>query len=343
MDNINQRKLEHIHILCNDANADRSKFYFKGIQLKHRALPELAMDEVDASVPFMGKSLSFPLIISSMTGGDSELVRQVNKNLAIAAEATGIGLAVGSQRVMFTDPKAKESFELRKYAPNTLLFSNLGAVQLNYGFSINHCREAISAVEADGLYFHLNALQEVVQPEGNTNFSGLAQKIGAVAKQLDKPIILKEIGAGVSPDDVALAIQQGIKYIDVAGSGGVSWSRIEHQRHRDKNNDLGLMFEDWGIPTPLALQLLEPFKEQVDLIASGGIRSGIDMVKAIILGASLCSMASPFLKPAMESADKVIESILRIKSQFRTAQFLLGISKVKDLKGNPSLLLSLKE
>lgn len=340
MNDINQRKLEHIHILCNDAHADRNKAHFDTIQLKHRALPELALNEVDTSVVFMGKKLALPLIISSMTGGNDEQVRQINKNLAIAAEATGVAMAVGSQRVMFKDPKATESFQLRKYAPSALLFSNLGAVQLNYGFSIKQCNEAITVTETDALYLHLNPLQEAIQPEGETNFSRLAEKIGNIAKQLDKPVILKEIGAGFAPEDVTLAIQHGIKYIDIAGSGGTSWSRIEYQRQHDKNNDLGLIFEDWGIPTPLALQLLQTFRGQVELIASGGIRSGIDMVKAMILGASLCSLASPFLKPAMESAEKVIASILRIKNQFKTAQFLLGISQAQDLKDNHSLLIS---
>lgn len=339
-DTTNDRKIEHIRIIDADREVDRRKFFFDAVRLRHRALPELNLEEVDPSQFFMGKKLSFPLLISSMTGGDHEMVRTINQNLAHAAEATGVALGVGSQRVMFTQPAARRSFEIRPFAPNALLFANLGAVQLNYGFGSEECEDAIAAVQADALYMHLNALQEAVQPEGDTNFAGLAERIGAVAKDLDKPLILKEVGAGISREDVELVLDKGIKYIDVAGSGGTSWSRIEHHRQSQGSDDeTGLTFQDWGIPTPIALQELAPYRDRLTLVASGGIRSGLDMVKAVVLGASLCGMASPFLKPATESPRAVIDVIERLKKEFITAMFLLGAPTINDLLGNSKLLL----
>ena len=336
----NDRKLEHVRIVQEDAQVDRRRYYFDEVRLKHRALPELSLEEIDTSVEFLGKRLSFPLLISSMTGGDHELLRKINRNLAIAAEATGVAMAVGSQRVMFINPEAEDSFALRPVAPNALLFSNLGAVQLNYGFTVADCRRAVEVVGADGLYLHLNPLQEAIQPEGDTNFTGLVDKIGEVVSGLEVPVILKEVGSGFSEEDVRLAIQVGVRYIDVAGAGGTSWSRIEHHRQVEEHSrDLGLLFQDWGIPTPTALRLLQPYLEEVTLIASGGIRSGVDMVKAIILGASLCGVASPFLAPATESADAVIALVERFRREFRTAMFVLGAPDVAYLKGNQALLL----
>ena len=247
LDPTNDRKLEHINIIRDDKEIDRKKYYFDAIRLRHRALPELALNDIDTSIDFMGKKLSFPLLISSMTGGDHNSLRQINKNLAIAAEATGVAMGVGSQRVMFINQEARDSFVLRQHAPSTLLFANLGAVQLNYGFTSKHCQEAIDVVGADALCFHLNPLQEAIQPEGDTDFSNLASKIGTVAADIKKPVILKEVGAGISSQDVEKVIHHGVKYIDVAGCGGTSWSRIEyHRQDKNKVNRAGMLFQDWG-------------------------------------------------------------------------------------------------
>jgi isopentenyl-diphosphate delta-isomerase len=339
-DPTNERKLKHLRTIESDPETDRRKFYFDGIRLKHRALPELNLAEVDPSTEFMGKKLSFPLLISSMTGGNHDLVRTINQNLAIAAEKTGVAMGVGSQRVMFSQPEAKSSFEIRKFAPTTLLFANLGAVQLNYEFTLDMCEEAVAAVGADALVLHLNPLQEAVQPSGNTNFAKLSTRIINIAERLNKPVVLKEVGAGISEEDVRLVADEGIRYIDVAGAGGTSWSRIEHYSlMEEEREDLGLTFQDWGIPTPQALMALKKYRDRITLIASGGIRSGLDMAKAMILGASLCGIASPFLKPAIESPDKVVSVINTLKREFVTAMFLLGTGRVKDLIGNEELLL----
>jgi len=322
----NDRKLEHINIVNADEQVDRQKNYFDKIHLVHRALPELDLNEVDPGITFMEKQLSFPLLISSMTGGDQEIVQRINKNLALAAEQTGVALAVGSQRVMFTHPEARASFELRRYAPTALLLANLGAVQLNYGFGVGQCEQAIQALDADGIYLHLNPLQEAVQPEGDVNFSGLAEKIGRVAGKLEKPVVVKEVGAGMAAKDAALLIRHGIRYVDIAGSGGTSWSRIENSRRDPEQND------------NLGLRSMRPFISKVTLIASGGIRSGVDMAKAVILGARLCGAAKPFLQPAMQSPDAVIQAINRMRREFKTAMFLLGIRRTNELHLNDSLM-----
>jgi len=244
-------------------------------------------------------------------------------------------MGVGSQRVMFSDPAAKDSFDLRSVAPTAPLFANLGAVQLNYGMTVDQVREAIDVLKADALILHLNPLQEAVQPEGDTDFAGLLEKMELLFQTLEKPIIVKEVGAGISRADAERLIQAGAKFIDVAGAGGTSWSRIESARCDDPA--LGELFQDWGIPTPQALRDLSGL--DVTLIASGGIRTGIDMAKAMILGASLCGMARPLLTPAMESVDAVRAVIQRIKKEFTTAMFLLGCKNIEQIKGNESLLI----
>ncbi len=341
-DATNRRKIEHIDIIGSDPDVDRRMYHFDSIRLVHRALPEINFADVNPGTDLLGKHLSFPLLISSMTGGDHALIEKINRNLAAAAEETGVAMAVGSQRVMFTTPAARTSFEIRGVAPNALLFSNLGAVQLNYGFTVDTCRDAMAALDADGIFLHLNPLQEVVQPEGDTNFSGLAAKIGAVVKGVDKAVIVKEVGAGISPADAVQLLAHGVRYIDVAGAGGTSWSRIEHHRNHNRGADesIGLMFQDWGIPTPLALSLLKPYRDRLTLFGSGGLRSAVDMVKAVILGASLCGMASPFLKPARESKDAVIDAIMKLKKEFTTTMFLLGVKDIATLHGNESLILN---
>ena len=267
---------------------------------------------------------------------DQELVK-INRNLATAAEAEGIAFAVGSQRVFLSDDAARESFELRKYAPTALMLGNLGAVQLNYDVGFADCEAVLALLEADALYLHLNPLQEAVQPEGDTDFSSLRNKIAMIIKTLKQPVVVKEVGAGISPEDVEHLLGAGVKYIDIAGSGGTSWSMVEGRR--SENPDLGELFADWGIPTPVALRMMKPYRHEVKMIASGGIRNGIDMAKSIILGASLCGMARPFLNPARESSDAVRAVIRRVKREFTTAMFLLGTGCVNDLKDNEGLIL----
>ncbi len=338
MEPIHQRKLDHINIVSEDRAVDRRQYYFDRIHLTHRALPELNLAEVDPSTRFMGKALSFPLLISSMTGGADEELVKINRNLATAAEAEGVALAVGSQRVFFSNEGARESFELRSRAPTAVLLGNLGAVQFNYEMGLPDCEAAVRLLDADGLYLHLNPLQEAVQPEGDTDFSGLRNKIATLVQAFKCPVLVKEVGAGISAVDVEHLLAAGVRYVDVAGSGGTSWSMVESRRSQDPG--LGELFGDWGIPTPVALQQLKPYRHKVTLIASGGVRNGIDMAKAMVLGASMCGMARPFLNPARESAEAVRTEIRRIKREFVTAMFLLGMENIENLTGNEELLLN---
>jgi isopentenyl-diphosphate delta-isomerase len=339
-DPTNDRKIEHINAFDIDPDIERNGRYFDRIHLLHRALPELNLDEINSQVAFLGKTLGFPLLISSMTGGNHELVRTINRNLAIAAEHCQVAMAVGSQRVMFIDEKAAESFRLREFAPSTVLIGNIGAVQLNCGFGVEQCQAAVDILQADALYLHLNPLQEAIQPEGDIQFKGLGEAIAKVSSELSVPVMLKEVGSGLSPADIEIGLKAGVRFFDVAGSGGTSWSRIEHHRRKDPTDHLGQRFQDWGIPTPLSLELASPYQDRATLIASGGIRDGIDMVKSVILGASLCGVAAPLLKPAMESAESVIHEIERLRKEFVTAMFLLGAPNVASLLGNRNLILS---
>ncbi|MDG6773966.1 type 2 isopentenyl-diphosphate Delta-isomerase [Thiomicrorhabdus sp. ZW0627] len=322
MSQITQRKQDHIDAVLNDPQVERQQSEFDEIQLIHRALPELDFAAIDTQTQFLGKTISFPFMIASMTGGAAQNLQQINRHLAEAAEACQVPMAVGSQRAMILDQAARDSFELRRYAPTAPLIANIGAVQLNYGFGTDQAQQAIDILEADALYLHLNPLQELIQPEGDTNFNRLSDKIAELVDALEVPVILKEVGCGLSPADIELGLKAGIRHFDVAGRGGTSWSRIEAHRAQ---NDLGFLFQDWGLTTLQSLAGAQPYQEQADFIASGGIRNGIDMIKAVIMGGRLCSVAAPLLTPALESTQAVVAKIEQFKQEFATAQFLLGV------------------
>ena len=335
---INDRKLGHLAALARDAGIERNGSGFSELRLIHRALPEINYRDVDTRCDFLGKTLSFPLLISSMTGGSDQSIRRINRTLAAAAETCRVAMAVGSQRVMIHDQAARASFTLREYAPNAVLLGNLGAIQLNTGFTIEECREAVDILHADGLYLHLNPLQETIQPEGETEFAGLAEKIAGIRRGLDVPILLKEVGCGLSPADIALGVRAGVRIFDVAGRGGTSWSRIEYHRRSEEDDDLGLVFQDWGMTTVQSLHLARRCHRDITLIASGGIRNGIDMAKAVILGAELCGMAAPLLEAATRSEQAVVAKIRQLQREYRTAMFLLGCKSHDALRGQSSLL-----
>ena len=340
--NVSGRKREHLRAIAEDPDVERRGTDFAAMRLLHRAMPALDLDAIDTGVAFLGKRLRFPLLISSMTGGDGQEIALINRRLAEAAEATGVAMAVGSQRVMFVEPAAQASFELRQYAPETVLIANLGAVPLNAGFGAEQCARAVDVLGADGRYLHLNPLQEAVQPEGDRNFSGLGAAIARLVPQMDVPVLLKEVGAGLSEADIRRGLDAGIVHFDVAGRGGTSWSRIEYHRRASETDDLGLVFQDWGLTTVEALLGAQPVLKScgkpTTLIASGGIRSGIDMAKALILGADMCGVAAPFLSAAQESREAVIDRIEQLRRQFQTAMFLLGCADCDALKENHDLL-----
>ncbi len=332
---ITQRKQDHIDTILRDANIERHQSGFSELRLMNRGLPECNLNQINTQTTFLHKPLSFPFLIASMTGGAAQNLGRINRHLAEAAETCQVPMAVGSQRTMILDAAAKQTFELRQYAPTTPLIANLGAVQLNYGFGEDEARRAIDVLEANALYLHLNPLQETIQPEGDTNFANLAEKIHQLANKIEVPIILKEVGAGLSPKDIKLGLQAGIQYFDLAGRGGTSWSRIEAHR---ADNPLGFTFQDWGLTTLEALKMSHPHQSNAFFIASGGIRNGIDMVKAVIMGGRLCGVAAPLLVPALDSTVQVIKTIEQFKQEFTTAQFLLGIQNVDDLHMNNALI-----
>ena len=338
------RKLDHLRAILDDPEVERHRSGFDQLRLAHRALPELDLDAVDTSATFLGKPLSFPLLISSMTGGTGDEIARINHNLAKAAEETGVAMSVGSQRVMFTDPAAATSFQLRSSAPTVPLISNIGGVQLNAGLDHSHCQRAVDALQADGIYLHLNPLQEAVQVEGDRDFSGLSDRIADLATKMSVPVLLKEVGAGLSGADAEMGYAAGIRHFDVAGRGGTSWSRIEYHRRADDDDDLGLVFQDWGLTTVESLletrAVLVNKGDPTTLIASGGLRDGVDMVKSMILGADICGLAAPFLTAAQDSSAQVVRKINKLRREFQTAMFLLGCGDVISLKGNTSLIRS---
>ncbi len=330
-----QRKKEHLE-LCLDGRAvtgphgtglDRYTFL-------HNALPEVDMAEIDLSTTFLGKPLKAPLLISSMTGG-FELARRVNRNLSLAAQRLGLAMGVGSQRVALENKSVADSFEVRDLAPDVLLLANLGAVQLNYGYSIDQCRQAVRMIQADGLILHLNVLQEAVQPEGNRNFKGLAGKIGDICRQLEVPVLAKEVGSGISAG-VALRLKEvGVKAIDVAGRGGTSWYAVEAIRAARKKQPASLTFADWGIPTEEALTQVRAAVPDLEIVASGGIRNGLDIAKSIALGANIAAIGQPLLAPALESAEKVVKFLLAIIEEIRVAMLCVGAANLTALSQIP--------
>ncbi len=330
-----QRKKEHLE-LCLDTEAvsSVSGTGLEAYRFIHNALPELDIDELNLGTEFLGKSLKAPLLISSMTGG-FDVARKVNRNLAAAAQKIGIAMGVGSQRVAIEEPSAQISFQVRDVAPDILLLSNLGAVQLNYGYTVEHCRRAVSMIGADGLILHLNVLQEAIQPEGNRNFKGLGAKIGAVCRELAVPVVVKEVGNGISVDAARRLQRAGVRAIDVAGKGGTSWFAVEAQRAAKAGQHADRTFADWGIPTEEALVSVRQALPEMSLIASGGIRTGVDIAKSIALGADIAALGQPLLASALESADKVVEFLSGIIHELKVAMLCVGAANLAALRQAP--------
>lgn len=324
------RKAEHIDLAL-DPRTQGDHHYFDDWVFEPLALPEIDRAEVDLATPFLGRELSAPLLISCMTGG-TDVASRINRNLAAAAEETGIAVGVGSQRKALEDTSTTDTFRVREAAPSVPLLANLGAVQLNYGFGLDECRRAVAMIEADALVLHLNPLQEAIQPEGQCDFSDLLPRIAEVAGRLEVPLIAKEVGAGISGRVARQLAGAGVRILDTAGVGGTSWARIEAARADDA--ELGELFADWGVPTPESIRQCAAVPG-ITVIGSGGVRNGLDAAKAIALGADLVGMASPFLKAATESSRAVVERIRRTARELQIAMFCLGVTSVAELKHVP--------
>jgi isopentenyl-diphosphate Delta-isomerase len=324
------RKAEHIRLALEDRN-QFAAHAFEEWTFGHEALPELDFDAIDLSVDFLGRRLKAPLLISCMTGGTG-IAARINRNLAAAAEACGVAVGVGSQRKAIESPDQAATFEVRSVAPTIPVLANLGAIQLNYGYGIDECRRAVDMIGADALALHLNPLQEAIQPEGQCDFAGLLPKMGAVAAALPVPVIAKEVGSGISEATGRRLVEAGIRILDTAGVGGTSWARIEAQRAGDL--EIGELFAGWGISTPESIRQLRGI-DGATIIGSGGLRNGVDVAKALALGAHLGGLAQPFLEAAIDSAERVAARIDRIVRELKISMFCLGARTVADLRSTP--------
>jgi len=323
------RKLEHLRI-CIEKDVETRKAGFENFKLIHKILPENDFNEIDTKINFLGKKLDYPIIIEGMTGG-VPAAKKINRELAGIAEEFKIGFGVGSQRAAIDDVTLAETYYVRDVAPDILLISNLGAVQLNYGYGAPECKKAVEMIKADAIALHLNPLQECVQDEGNRNFSNLIEKINKVSDELKRdniPVIAKGISTGISQD---IAKRLNVAAIDTGGVGGTSWAKIEGYRENG-NPKIGELFSDWGIPTAECVAGLSGIKKPV--IASGGVRTGIEAAKSIALGADCVGMALPFLRAGVSGGkDGVRKFLNNFIRELKIAMFLTGSKRVGDLKG----------
>lgn len=339
---IKQRKREGIEIpLNNDVQAKTTSTYLEYVKLIHNALPELDYDEIDISTNFLKRKFSAPLIIDSMTGGAPEAAK-INGRLGELAEKYGFAMGLGSQRAGLESKQLAETYSIaRKNAPSAFLIANIGGAQLAKGLTIENIKKIIDMIQADALVIHLNPLQELIQPEGEPKYKGVFSKISEISGDLDVPVIVKEVGAGISKEVAVKLEVAGVSAINVAGAGGTSWAGVEKLRAEASNNDLkthlGEIFWDWGIPT--AASLVEVKKTvKVPIIASGGLRNGMEMAKCIVLGASMCAMAYPFLLKAAESKEQLFNFADTVIAELKSTMFLIGAMNLSVLKSSRYIL-----
>jgi isopentenyl-diphosphate delta-isomerase len=329
---ISDRKSDHIRINLDQDVRSGLTTGLEHYHFIHHALPELDLEEVDPTVTLFGKQLRVPILISSMTGGTHEAAT-INRTLATSAQAMGVAMGVGSQRAAIEHAELASTFQVRPYAPDILLFANLGAIQLNYGFDVEQCQQAVDMIQADALILHLNALQEAVQVEGQVHFAGIINKIETVCHSLSVPVIAKEVGWGFCERDVRRLAEAGVAAIDVAGAGGTSWSQVEmHRASTESQARLAAAFVDWGIPTADAICNVRRVAPELLIIASGGLRTGVDIAKCLALGASLGGMAGPFLKAAANSLELTIQTIQEVRREIQVCMFATGAKNLEALQ-----------
>jgi isopentenyl-diphosphate delta-isomerase len=329
---ITERKDDHVKInLEKDVRSSLTNG-LENFRFIHEALPDLDLDQVDTGITLFQKRLNAPILVSSMTGGTQD-AGVFNLRLAEAAQACGFAMGVGSQRAALEHPEFAASFQVRKVAPDILLFSNIGAVQLNNGYGLEECRRAVEMIEADALYLHLNPLQEALQVGGDTNWKGLDKKIEQVCKKIKVPVIVKEVGWGISEKTAKRLADCGVAGIDVAGAGGTSWSQVEMYRSPDEfMRKLAATFVGWGIPTAEAIINVKRFAPNLHILASGGINDGLDIAKCLALGAAVAGMAGKFLKAAAISTENVVELMQLTQKQLQITMFGTGAANIKALQ-----------
>ena len=326
---ISARKLKHIQVCLEYLVQFSSQSTgFEKLPWSYNALPELSLEDIKLETQFLGKTLKAPILIGAMTGG-ADLAGTINKNLAIAAQSLGLGLMLGSQRVMLENPSARASFLVRQYAPDILLIGNLGVAQFKKGYSSQHARQAIELVAADAIAFHTNPLQEALQIGGDTNFKDLISSLEQIVPEVGYPVLLKEVGHGLSGAVARAVADIGFAALDVAGAGGTSWAKVEDFAHYGQLRHPELC--EIGIPTLTSLLECRAAIPKMPLIASGGIRSGLDVAKALSQGATVCATAMPLLEPATKSPEAVISVLEKMIFELRVAMFVAGISSVQSL------------
>jgi isopentenyl-diphosphate delta-isomerase len=321
-----KRKRDHINVcLAEDVEFFKSSG-FGDYQFTHNALPEIDWDGIDISTRFLGRNFRAPLFIEAMTGG-TKVAEKINKNLAKAAQELGIGMGVGSQRAMIENPALAHTFKVKDVAPDIFLVGNIGASHLLI-YSTEQLRKALDDIRADALAVHLNPAQEIAQDDGHKKWKGILAEIKGVCSELDRPVIVKEVGCGLSGEVAKRLEKTGVEVIDVAGAGGTSWVKVDSIIGGKPFDS----FFEWGIPTAEALeQCLRAVK--VPVIASGGIRNGIEAAKALSMGASLAGMALPLLKPAAESHDAVKQVLEKVITELKTAMLLTSSKNLSELRG----------
>ena len=332
------RKADHLRIcLDEDVQFKANTNGLERYRFTHCCLPELNHSEIDPQTLFLGKLLGAPLLISSMTGGTEE-AKTINFRLAEVAQQYKLAMGVGSQRVAVENPQVADTFNVRSLAPDILLFANIGAVQLNYSYGVDQCRRVVDICQADALILHLNPLQECIQPNGDTNFRGLLDKIEVVCSKMPVPVIVKEVGNGISAAMAQKLIEAGVSAIDVAGAGGTSWAKVESERAKNAHqHQLGQTFADWGLPTAECITSIRAFNSEIPLIASGGLRNGLDVAKAIALGADISGLALPFLQAASQSVEAVDALVQLLIAEITTVLLCTGNATLSQLKSSNAL------
>lgn len=330
---IQTRKNEHIDIVLHEeVNAAKITSGLDRFRLRHNALPELDFAQICLQTFFLNKQLRAPFIVSSMTGGTT-FAHEINLRLAEVAETNGWAMAVGSMRAAIENEQLSDSFKVRSVAPSIPLIANIGAVQLNYGFTVDHCQRAVEMIEADALVLHLNALQEVFQPEGNTNFAGLLSKIEQLCRKIEVPIGVKEVGWGIDAETAIKLVDAGVEFIDVAGAGGTSWSQVEKYRASDPiYKRAAEAFADWGNTTADCITEVRNSLPNQVIIGSGGINNGVDAAKALCLGADLVGFGQALLAAAVQSTNNLQQLFAQIELELRIAMFAVGVQTIEELK-----------
>jgi len=333
MTEISQRKADHINLALQAEHQGALSAGFDRIQFEHNALPELLVSEVDCSAIFLNQYCSAPLIIGAMTGG-CEHGESINRYLAEAAEQAQIPMAVGSQRAALQDGLAQD---VRRWAPKAILLGNLGGTQLQQ-HGVELAQRAVDSIEANAMIIHLNPLQELVQPDGDRDWRGVLAAIEECCATLSVPVIIKEVGSGIGPSSAQRLIDVGVSWIEIAGRGGTSWASIESARiQQTREQQIAAPFINWGMDTAQLIPQVRSQSSQLGLIASGGLRDGLDIARSLRLGANMTAMAQPFLQPALESTEAVIEKIEILREQLRWAMFLTGSKNLKKLQSAPLL------